>query len=59
MNIFNSRPINDTRTTMEKAMPILLALAIAFFAGRALKKIFWSVFGMAMALHYSGFHPFG
>jgi hypothetical protein len=59
MNVFTTRPINDTRTTLEKAMPIILALAIAFFAGKALKKMAWTAFGMYMALHYSGIHPFG
>lgn len=54
MNIFTNRPVNDTRSTLERAMPILLALAIAFFAGRALKKMAWTAFGIYMALHYSG-----
>lgn len=59
MNIFTNRPINETRSTLERAMPILLALVIAFFAGRALQKMAWTAFGMYMALHYSGIHPFG
>ncbi len=49
----------DTRTTLEKYLPLVCGLLLAFFAGRALKKIFWSLFGMYMELHYSGIHPFG
>lgn len=59
MNVFNSRPVNDHRTTLEKAMPIIIALLIAFVAGKALKKMAWTAFGMYMALHYSGIRPFG
>lgn len=51
--------INDTRSTLEKNMPLLLGLLLALLAGRALKKMFWSIFAMYMALHYSGIHPFG
>jgi hypothetical protein len=51
--------INDTRSTLEKHMPLLLGLLVALLAGKALKKIFWTAFGMYMALHYSGIHPFG
>ncbi|WP_168170345.1 hypothetical protein [Rhodanobacter sp. C03] len=51
--------INDTRSTLEKHMPLLLGLLVALLAGKALKKTFWTVFGMYMALHYSGIHLFG
>jgi hypothetical protein len=51
--------INDTRSTLEKHMPLLLGLLVALLAGKALKKMFWTIFGMYMALHYSGIHPFG
>lgn len=51
--------VNDTRSTLEKHLPLLLGVLVAFLAGKALKKTFWSLFGMYMALHYSGIHPFG
>ena len=51
--------VNDTRSTLEKHMPLLLGLLVAFLAGKALKKTFWTVFSMYMALHYSGIHLFG
>lgn len=51
--------INDIRGTLEKHLPLLLGLLAALLVGKALKKTFWTVFGMYMALHYSGIHPFG
>ena len=51
--------INDTRSTLEKHAPLLLGLLLALLAGRALKKSVWTLFGLYMALHYSGIHPFG
>ena len=53
--------INDTRSTLERHMPLplLLGLLLALLAGKALKKMFWTLFAMHMALHYRGIHPFG
>jgi hypothetical protein len=51
--------VNENRSTLEKYMPLLLGLLAAFLAGKALKKMFWTAFGMYMALHYSGIHLFG
>jgi hypothetical protein len=51
--------VNDTRSTLEKYMPLLLGLLVALLAGKVLKKMFWTTFGMYMALHYSGIRPFG
>ncbi|WP_426689189.1 hypothetical protein [Rhodanobacter ginsengiterrae] len=48
----------DTRSTLDKYLPLLLGLLAALLVGKALKKILWSAFGMYMALHYSGIHPF-
>jgi hypothetical protein len=50
--------VNDTRSSLEKHMPLLLGLLVAFLTGEALKKMFWTIFGVYMALHYSGIHPF-
>ena len=51
--------VNDLRGTLEKHAPLLLGLLVVLLSARALKKMFWTVFGMYMALHYSGIHPFG
>jgi len=64
MNVFNNDRMNDSRVTdtiskLEKYMPLMFGLLIAFLAGKALKKVFWTAFGMYMALHYSGIHLFG
>jgi hypothetical protein len=64
MNVFNNDRINDNRVTdtiskWEKYLPLMFGLLIAFLAGKALKKMFWTAFGMYMALHYSGIHLFG
>jgi hypothetical protein len=63
MNEFNNGSsharINDLFGKLEKYMPLMFALLIALVAGKALKKMFWTAFGMYMALHYSGIHLFG
>ncbi|MBB6248705.1 hypothetical protein [Rhodanobacter sp. A1T4] len=64
MNVFNNGHMNDSRvidtiSKLEKYMPLMFGLLIAFLAGKALKKVFWTAFGMYMALHYSGIHLFG
>jgi hypothetical protein len=51
--------VNDTRSTLERHMPLLLGLLLALLAGKALKKMFWTAFGMYWALCASGIHPFG
>ena len=48
--------VNDTRSTLEKHMPLLLGLLVALLAGKLLKKMFWTAFGMYWALHASGIH---
>lgn len=47
---------NDTRSTLEKYMPLMLGLLAAWLTGRALKKMFWTAFGMYWALRASGIH---
>jgi len=64
MNVFDNGSNSDSRVNdmfgkLEKYMPLMFALLIAFLAGKALKKMFWTAFGMYMALHYSGIHLFG
>lgn len=48
--------INDTRSTLEKHMPLLMGLLVAWLAGKALKKMFWTAFGMYWALRATGVH---
>jgi hypothetical protein len=50
--------MNDTRSTLEKYMPLLAGLLVAFLAGKALKRTFWTLFGMYWALRGSGIHLF-
>jgi hypothetical protein len=49
---------NDTRSTLEKYMPLLIGLLAAFLAGKALKRAFWTVFAMYWAIHATGMHIF-
>ncbi|WP_198670150.1 hypothetical protein [Dyella sp. C9] len=48
--------IHDTRSTLDKYLPLLVGLLVALLAGRALKKMFWTAFGMYWALRASGIH---
>jgi hypothetical protein len=50
--------VNDTRSTLEKYMPVLVGLLAAFLAGKAIKRTFWSLFAMYWALHATGMHLF-
>jgi hypothetical protein len=51
--------IDNARSTLEKHMPLLLGLLVALLAARALKKMFWTGFGMYWALRASGIHLWG
>ena len=48
--------INDTRSTLEKHMPLLLGLLVAWLTGRALKEMFWTAFGIFWVLKTIGIH---
>lgn len=48
--------VNDARSTLEKHLPLLLGLLVALLAGRMLKKMFWTLFGMYWALKATGIH---
>jgi hypothetical protein len=50
--------VNDTRSTLEKYMPLLVGLLVAFLAGKALKRSFWTLIGMYWALRATGLHIF-
>jgi hypothetical protein len=51
--------VNDLRNALEKHQPLLLGLLLAFLAGKALKKMFWTAFGIYWALRASGIQLFG
>jgi hypothetical protein len=41
-----------TGPTLEKYMPALLAIAVAWLFARGLKGIFWTAFGLYWAFHW-------
>lgn len=41
-----------TQSTLEKSMPVLLAIAVAWLLARGLRKMLWTVFGLYCALHW-------
>lgn len=51
--------VNDSRSARERYLPRLLGLLAALLAGKALKKMFWTAFGMYRALRAGGIHRFG
>ncbi len=51
--------VNDTRSVLDRHLPLLLGLLAALLAGKALKKLFWTAFGMYWVLRASGIHLFG
>jgi len=50
--------INDTRSMLDKYMPWMIGLLGAFLVGKALKRMFWTAFGMYWVFHASGIHLF-
>jgi hypothetical protein len=50
--------VNDSHSTLEKYLPLLVGLLVAFLAGKALKRTFWTLFGVYWALRGSGIHLF-
>lgn len=48
--------VNNSRSTLEKYMPLLVGLLAAWLAGKAIKKMFWTAFGMYWALKATGIH---
>ena len=51
--------VNDIRSAFDRHLPLLLGLLAALLAGKALKKLFWTAFGMYWVLRASGIHLFG
>lgn len=54
MNVQIANLSASQRQTLEKYLPLLLAVGIGWLAARGLKKTFWSLFGMFWALRLSG-----
>ncbi len=50
---------NRARSNFEKYLPLIVAVLAALLAGKALKRMFWTAFGMYWALRASGVHLFG
>jgi hypothetical protein len=50
--------INHARSTLDKYAPLLVGLLVAWLAGKALQRAFWSMFGMYWALRAMGIHLF-
>jgi hypothetical protein len=42
------------RETLEKYLPVLLAIAVAWLLARGLKKMFWTAFGLFWAFRATG-----
>jgi hypothetical protein len=42
------------RETLEKYLPVLLAIAVAWLLARGMKKMFWTAFGLFWAFHANG-----
>jgi len=55
----NNGPLSNLsqaqRETLEKLLPIVLVFGIAWLAGRGVKKLAWSLFGLYWAFHWA--HP--
>jgi hypothetical protein len=57
MNVQIPNLTDPQRETLEKYLPVLLAIGIAWLFARGLKKTMWSAFGLYCAFHWSGaFH---
>lgn len=55
MNIQLPHVPSLSREVLEKYLPVLLAIAIAWLLARGLKKMFWTAFGLYWAFRASGF----
>jgi hypothetical protein len=44
------------RETLEKYLPVILAIAVAWLLARGLRKMFWTAFGLYWA--FQGMHGF-
>lgn len=42
------------RETLEKYLPVIIAIAVAWLLARGLRKSFWTLFGLSWAFYGSG-----
>lgn len=55
MNVQIPNLSNPQRELLEKYLPVVLAVGVAWLAARGLKKVMWNLFGLYCALHFGGF----
>lgn len=54
MNIELPDNLSPYRATLEKYLPVVLVVGIAWLFARGLRKMLWTAFGLYCAFHYSG-----
>ncbi|MBX3696468.1 MAG: hypothetical protein R3F08_02725 [Dokdonella sp.] len=60
MNVFSQQQKGSVTNPLVRWAPLLLAIAVVWLATRGLKRLFWTGFVLAWALHGSGGRfPFG
>lgn len=52
MNMQLPNPTTSQREILEKYMPVLLAIAVAWLLARGLRKMLWTGFGLFWAFHW-------
>jgi len=52
MNVRLPEFSDSTRATLEKYLPVLVAVGIAWLCARGIRKIFWTAFGLYWAFHW-------
>ena len=52
MNVQIPRLSASSQTLIDKYLPVLLAIGVAWLCARGLKKLFWTAFGLYWAFHW-------
>ncbi len=52
MNIELPNLAAPTRSTLEKYMPVILAIAVAWLLARGIKNLLWTAVGLYWAFHW-------
>lgn len=52
MNIELPNLSSPTQATLEKYLPVLLAVAVAWLLARGVRKMLWTAFGLYWAFHW-------
>jgi hypothetical protein len=53
MNVQIPRLSASSQTLIDKYLPVLIALGVAWLCARGLKKLFWTAFGLYWAFHWT------